>query len=63
MALFVYETALEYESSDNLLLELRETVSKLRSYHPELKHCSLADISLRKNKASVNVTLFFQPEY
>ncbi|HBG01554.1 MAG TPA: hypothetical protein DDW87_08290 [Firmicutes bacterium] len=62
MASFVYETVVDCQSSGELLLEIRQTVERLRSSHPELKHCCLGDVSLRKSKAAVNVTLFFHPE-
>ena len=61
MSLFVYETALDFQSSDRLLLEIRQTVQQLKRTHPKLKRCSLADVMMRRNKATVNVTLFFQP--
>ncbi|NLL43901.1 MAG: hypothetical protein GX251_11240 [Firmicutes bacterium] len=60
MSLFVYEKALDYTSSDRLLLDIRQTVSQLRKSDPKLKSCSLADVSLKRNKTGVNVTLFFQ---
>lgn len=61
MSLFVYETDLDYESSNKLLLEIRQTVSQLKNSHPKLRHCSLANVSVKKREATVNVTLFFQP--
>ncbi len=61
MSLFVYQAALDYESSDKLLLEIRQKVSQLKSSHPKLRHCALADVSLERSQATVNVTLFFQP--
>jgi len=60
MSLFVYEKTLDYESSDKLLLEIRRVVGQLKSSHPKLRNCSLADVSLKKREATVNVTLFFQ---
>ncbi|MCK9524881.1 MAG: hypothetical protein M0R49_03030 [Limnochordia bacterium] len=61
MSLFVYEKALDYESSDKLLSEIRQTVRQLKRAHPKLQHCSLADVMMKRSKATVNVTLFFQP--
>ncbi len=61
MSLFVYETALDYESSERLLMDIRQTVRQLKQSHPKLKHCSLADVMMKRCKATVNVTLFFQP--
>ncbi|NLL49341.1 MAG: hypothetical protein GX249_12245 [Firmicutes bacterium] len=61
MSVFVYETALDYKSSDRLLRDIRQTVQQLKQDHPRLKHCSLADVMMRKSQAKVNVTLYFQP--
>ena len=62
MTLFSYETALEYESGDQFLEDVRRTVQRLRKSHPELKDFSLADMAVQKKKAVINVTLFFRPE-
>lgn len=60
MASFIYETALQYGSSDQLLMDIQETVRELRQCHPELEYCSLADLSMHKSQKAVNVTLYFQ---
>jgi hypothetical protein len=57
---FVYEGALDHCSGDKLLVRLREMVADLRKCHPELKCCSLADLSLRKQPSRVTVTLYFK---
>lgn len=57
---FVYETTLDYCSSDQLLANIREMVADLRKCHPELGRCALADLSLRKQPFAVNVTLYFR---
>lgn len=61
MVSFVYETAVHCQSSDELLVEIQQTVRQLRDSHPELEQCTLADVSLRKRKEAVDVTLFFHP--
>ncbi len=61
MSVFVYERNLECMSSGRLLKEIRYTVQHLKHSEPKLKHCSLADVALKRDRTSVNVTLFFQP--
>lgn len=61
MASLVYETVLEYGSSGQLLLEIRQTVKELRQSHPQLKQCVLADLAVQRCQTAVNVTLSFQP--
>ncbi|HHT68111.1 MAG TPA: hypothetical protein GXZ85_02495 [Firmicutes bacterium] len=60
MSVFVYETAVDWESSDKLLWEIRQAVTRLKRSNPQLADCSLADVTLTKDEATVNVTLFFQ---
>lgn len=60
MSVFVYETAVDWESSDKLLWEIRQAVTRLKQSNPQLADCSLADVTLTKDEATVNVTLFFQ---
>ncbi len=60
MASYVYEKALQCGSGGQLLEELRRTVLDLRRTNPELRHCSLADLSVKKTRAAINVTLYFE---
>ena len=60
MSVFVYERSLEYSSGSSLLKEVRRIVRQLKKSEPSLKHCSLADVALKRDKACVNVTFFFQ---
>lgn len=62
MSLFVYEAAVDFESSDQFLGDIRQTVQQLKHTHPELRHCSLADLTVKKSEKAVNVTLYFQPK-
>lgn len=62
MSLYVYETAVEFQSSDQFLGQIRATVQKLKRTHPELRQCSLADLTVKKGREAVNVTLYFQPK-
>ena len=59
---FVYQKSMAYESSSVMLASIRETVKELRKTHPELSQCSLADVSLQKEKDAVNITLYFKTE-
>ncbi|NMB00937.1 MAG: hypothetical protein GX971_05370 [Firmicutes bacterium] len=61
MSLLVYETAVDFESGDQFLGDIRQTVQQLKTSHPELKHYSLADLAVKKGKNAINVTLYFQP--
>lgn len=62
MDLFVYEAAVDYETSSEFLADIRQTVKQLKANRPELKDCSLADLTVKKGKTAINVTLYFQPE-
>lgn len=57
---FIYEGVLDYCSSDQLLVHIREMVADLRKCHPELRGCALADLSLRRLPSMVSVTFYFQ---
>ncbi|NLJ75219.1 MAG: hypothetical protein GX331_09545 [Firmicutes bacterium] len=59
---FVYQKSMAYEPSSAMLASIRQTVKELKKIHPELHQCSLADVSLQKEKDAVNVTLFFKAE-
>lgn len=59
---FVFETALDFQSGDQFLGDIRQTVQKLKRSHPELRDCSLADLTVKKGQDAVNVTLYFQPK-
>lgn len=60
MASFVYQTVLEYGSSDQFLTGIREAVKEIRRCHPQLKHCILADLRMQRGTGAINVTLSFQ---
>ncbi|HHU60428.1 MAG: hypothetical protein QM401_06285 [Bacillota bacterium] len=60
MTSFVYKTAVGYNSAQQLLEDVRETIKDLRRVHPELEDCSLIDLSLDKTPAALQVTLSFQ---
>lgn len=62
MSLLVYETALDFETGEKFVGDLRQTVQQLRYAHPELKDCSLADLTVKKGKEAIDVTLYFQPK-
>ncbi|NLJ80393.1 MAG: hypothetical protein GX335_05150 [Firmicutes bacterium] len=53
---------LEYRSGDEILKALRRAVWESRQTNPELGSCSLADVGLTRNRAMVNVTLYFQKD-
>ncbi len=63
MASYVYEMALQSVSGEQLLIDLRRTVSDLRRSNPELRNCSLADLRLRRSRAEINATFFFQEKH
>ncbi len=63
MASYVYETALQSASGEQLLTDLRRTVSDLRRTNPELRNCSLADLRLCRSRAKINATFFFQEKH
>lgn len=61
MSIYVYERSLNCTSSGRLLKEIRRTVLQLKRSESKLKHSSLANVELKRDETSVNVTLFFQP--
>lgn len=60
MASFVYKTAVSYNSVNQLLDDVKETIQELRRVHPELEDCSLTDLSLNQTSKALQVTLSFQ---
>lgn len=60
MSAYVYKTAVKCGSSNQVLRAVRAKVKKLKKTYPKLASCSLADMSLSKKKAALNVTLYFK---
>ncbi|MDI9442142.1 MAG: hypothetical protein GX101_02285 [Firmicutes bacterium] len=63
MGSYVYEKVLQSASSEQLLTDLRKTVSELRRSNPELRNCSLADLWLRRGRREINATLLFEKKH
>jgi len=61
MQAYVYQAAVKYQSSVEILAAIRDTVRRLREENPELQHYQLADVGLKRGRHVVNVTLFFKP--
>lgn len=60
MEAYVHQASFAYSDRDDLLVNLRQRVQELKSHHPELVGCSLADVSFTRRADMVDVTLYFQ---